>query len=337
MEKYRLIGVELSPYTVKLRAILRYRHIPHVWLCRFPQFFEETRTLNPGLMPVLQYPDGAYRVDSTFIAQDLEDIFSNARSIFPTDPALAFLAHLIEDMADEWLCKMVFHYRFSYDIDRLYGPRWVMDDTLVASSADELDRHYSIFLERQTNRMQLFGCLPEHTDLFETGYRNVLESLEDFVSNEKFLFGTRPSIADFALYGQLVTLMHDLSPGAVMRKIAPRTISWLMRLADTSGVDGTWLDHDQPSESLKKLLAMAGRIYLPYLKANANAFTNNENSFTTHLDGHRYTQPVFKYHVKCLNTLIRKFNTLKASDKKRLDLLLEDTNCFSQLMGIQAN
>ena len=65
MEKYRLIGVELSPYTVKLRAILRYRHIPHVWLCRFPQFFEETRTLNPGLMPVLQYPDGAYRVDST--------------------------------------------------------------------------------------------------------------------------------------------------------------------------------------------------------------------------------------------------------------------------------
>lgn len=335
MEKYRLIGVELSPYTVKLRAIMRHRHIPHVWLCRFPQFFEETRALHPGLMPVLQYPDGAYRVDSTSIAQDLESLFPSQRSIFPDDPVLAFIARLIEDMADEWLSKMIFHYRFSYDADRLYGPRWVMDDTFAALSDEELDKKYTEFLERQTDRMGLVGCLPEHTKLLETSYRQVLESLEPFVANENFLFGTRPSIADFALYGQLVTLMHDLTPGMVMREIAPRTVAWVMRLGDTSGVDGTWFEYDEFPEAVKKLLTIAGKIYLPYLRANAKATKDGTDSFTTMLGGHHYTQPVFSYHLKCRDSLVQQLAELNEPEKDRLRALLGDTGCFHPLMELQ--
>lgn len=337
MEKYRLIGVELSPYTVKLRAIMRHRHIPHIWLCRFPQYFEETRSLSPGLMPVLQYPSGDYRVDSTFIAQDLEQIFPQKRSIFPTEPVLAFTALLIEDMADEWLSKMIFHYRFSYDTDRQYGPRWVMDDTLLASTKEELDHHYATFLKRQTDRMVLVGCLPEHAALIETNYRQVLEALEPFVANEKFLFGSRPSIADFALYGQLVTLMHDLTPGTIMRAIAPRTIAWLMRLADTSGVDGAWIEYHALPKAIEELLIIAGKVYLPYLRANAKAIETGTDNFTTRLNGHRYTQPVFTYHIKCRNFLVDQLDRLNKQDRDRLRTLLGDTGCLQALMETHAN
>ena len=98
-----------------------------------------------------------------------------------------------------------------------------------------------------------------------------------YVANEKFLFGSRPSIADFALYGQLVTLMHDLTPGTIMRAIAPRTIAWLMRLADTSGVDGAWIEYHALPKAVEELLIIAGKVYLPYLRANAKAIETSSS------------------------------------------------------------
>ena len=55
-ETYRIIGVESSPYTVKVRAVMRFRRLPHVWLSRMPQYFEETEHVRPLLMPVVQFP-----------------------------------------------------------------------------------------------------------------------------------------------------------------------------------------------------------------------------------------------------------------------------------------
>ena len=81
MKNYRLIGVELSPYTIKLRALMRYRRIPHIWICRFPQFFPETENLKPGLMPTVQYPEGTYHTDSTIVSEDLESRHPDVRSV----------------------------------------------------------------------------------------------------------------------------------------------------------------------------------------------------------------------------------------------------------------
>ena len=37
----------------------------------------------------------------------------------------AFLASLIEDFADEWLTKAMFHYRWAYDADIQYASLWI--------------------------------------------------------------------------------------------------------------------------------------------------------------------------------------------------------------------
>ena len=39
------------------------------------------------------------------------------RSVVPSDPALAFIDMLIEDFGDEWVTKMMYHYRWAYDPD----------------------------------------------------------------------------------------------------------------------------------------------------------------------------------------------------------------------------
>ena len=44
----------------------------------------------------------------------------------------AFLASLIEDFADEWLTKAMFHYRWAYDGDIQYASLWIADDCFPA-------------------------------------------------------------------------------------------------------------------------------------------------------------------------------------------------------------
>ena len=58
-------------------------------------------------------------IDSSPIIRRLE-VEHAGRSVIPADPAMAFLDELIEDYADEWLTKAMFHYRWAYqdDIDK---------------------------------------------------------------------------------------------------------------------------------------------------------------------------------------------------------------------------
>ena len=75
-----------------------------------------------ALIPVIVFPDegaGEAMIDSTFQIRRLEKLFPS-RSMIPPDPALAFLDALLEDYADEWLTKPMFHYRWKYaaDIDK---------------------------------------------------------------------------------------------------------------------------------------------------------------------------------------------------------------------------
>ena len=53
------------------------------------------------LIPVLQYPDGTYRGETTMLAYDLE-ARHQGRSVIPEDKAVAFVCDLLEDLADEW-------------------------------------------------------------------------------------------------------------------------------------------------------------------------------------------------------------------------------------------
>lgn len=310
MQPYRIIAIESSPYSVKVRAVMRYRHLPYRWISQMTQLSEETAALRPALMPAVRFPDGDYHVDSSHIIAALEERHPGGRSVLPDQSALAFLAELIEDLADEWLTKCLFHYRFSSDKDARSGAGWVMDDAHDDADTAALNTLVEQFIRRQRARMPMVGCTPPNAPLLERSYLEVLGALEPWVASGRYLFGSRPSLADFALYGQLATLSVDPTPAAIMRERAPRTWRWVRRLDDASGVEGHWQQSGQPlSAAAGALLKLATGVYLPYLAANDVALAA-DTEVALSLDGMDYRQPPFRYHAKCLAQLRQRYAAL---------------------------
>ncbi|MEH6402821.1 MAG: glutathione S-transferase N-terminal domain-containing protein [Sneathiella sp.] len=330
--RYKLIGANGSPYSMKMRSILRYRHLPHDWILRTTRndaLFEDVR---PALIPILKLPeDNSAHVDSTKLAYLLEERHPATRSIIPSDPVQAFFSHLIEDMADEWLTKCMFHYRWMYEADIKYAMQWIIDDRYPDANDTEREELMKAFATRQIQRMPLVGCTEKNTIAVERSYHRILEILEGEVNSHQYLFGSRPALADFGLFGQLKTLATDPTPQGIMREKAQRTESWVRLLDDASGITGEWADDNTLTSAAKSLLVFAGDVYLPFLQANNNAQQKGQETFSLSLLGSEYEQGTFKYQAKCLQDLKARYKALAPSDKERADPILKDAGCFKIL------
>src|SRR5262249_46334623 len=242
-----------------MRAVLRYRRLPFIWDNRTDAREVAQRHGLPPVIPVLVMPDGAVMNDSTPLIRELEQRHPGQRSIVPSDAAQAFLAALIEDMADEWLTKCMFPYRWYYDADRTFGTHWVTAARAPGKVTAKTAEAAKAFHDRQVGRMALVGCTETTKPVIETSYKRVLAALEAGVPTQEYLFGTRPSLADFGLFGQLQILATDPTSAAIMRTDAPHLHTWLMRLDDASGVEGEWQPAGSaPAAMVIALLRLAG-------------------------------------------------------------------------------
>jgi glutathione S-transferase len=329
-----IVGMPGSPYSRKLRAVLRYRRIPHVWVV---QFSPEARGLpkpRVELLPqlVLEGADGTReaRTDSTPLLRELERMFAG-RSLIPGDPVAAFLDALLEDYADEWLTKPMFHYRWAHASDAEHAatilPRWSRTDGAQAELA-VLGR---AFAKRQIDRLGVVGSNATTTPVIEDSYRRLLALLDARLAESRFVMGTRPGASDFALYGQLTQLAgFDPTPRTIALEQAPRVVAWVDVVEDLSGLeprDDGWLDADAVPATVRALLAEVGPVYVPFLLANARALERGSDRVECTIDGRPWAQRPFPYQQKCLAWLREGRDALAPRDRDRLDGVVEGTGC----------
>src|SRR5260370_42618362 len=94
---------------------------------------KQTEHLRPNLIPVLQYPDGTFRGETTTLAYDLETRHSE-RSVIPEDSAGGFVCDLLEDLADEWAVKPLFIYRWGDPEAQGDVSRWAAEEWSVSGA-----------------------------------------------------------------------------------------------------------------------------------------------------------------------------------------------------------
>jgi glutathione S-transferase len=319
MSHYEVYGALGSPYSLKVRAAMRAKRLPHTWT---GMTAEDRARVMPNVkaqvIPVIRKPDGSWTNDSTPFLLSLE---GEGRALVPADPLLRYACLLIEDMADEWFMKAMFHYRWTYPEDQEWCANWIMFDSLPNAGRSGIEAMAANIRARQISRMPLVGCTPETLPVIEASWKRTCLALEAMATGRtRFLFGDRVSLADLALYGQLKVMSVDPTPMAWMRAETPYLYRWLDLADDASGLEGAWLGAaDTLAQApVKALLAQAGDSYLPFLKSNADALAVGAETFELTLEGYRYSQGVFKYQAKCLETLRADWKALDAGGKQTL-------------------
>lgn len=331
-ETYRLLGGPGSPYSMKLRAILRYRRLPHVWLVPngYLSSGGELRDAGKSMIPVLQYPDGSYWADSTPLAYALEARHPAQRSIIPPDSGQAFISHLIEDFADELLVAAMFDLRWGSGLDQRFCAVRQLSGWMSPVANDLLEKRVAQFTERQSTQQAKLAQGDNHSILIGL-YRQVLVLIEGMLEQTAFLFGGRPSLGDFGLYGPLVQCAADPSASAIMRQDAIRTFQWTQLLDDASGIEGEWLAPEDNNQVVEGLLKLIGRVYLPFLLGHARGVVESSDTFTVQIGDLIWKGYPKPYRLNCLIWLRRELADMPVSARERIRALLERHDCWDAL------
>lgn len=344
--RYRLYGTVGSPYALKLRSLLRYKRLPFDWIPaslewipgalsqppRSQQASLAIANVKPAVLPVVYFPsDQSFRNDSTVVALALDSEHPE-RSITPPHPASAFLSSLLEDMADEWGVKIAFQYRWGNASDRNFKSRIVSGELLGGGYDNDIRetaaRH---FAERQVSRMPLVGCTSENSALIIATFHEISAAIGKLQKSSSFLFGERPTLADFGWYGQLCSLADDPTPRSHMQRAAPDIFTYLQLLEDASGIEADWENSPTVSDSTRDLLRLAAEVYLPFLSANEKAVMSGSQRFEIDVLGLKYEQQPFKYQVKCLNWLRDAYAQLSESSRKYVSDALSNSEVIKVL------
>lgn len=338
-EYVELMGVPGSPYTRKMLALMRYRRIPYRLLptARYRSQDDQGR-FRPrpepkvGLLPTFYFTDESgveyAACDSTPIVRQLELDYPGRETV-PQNAVLEFFNYLIEDYADEWLTKAMFHYRWSYAPDIWKAgqilPRWgntTGDEAALQEKAEKVTQH-------QISRLAYVGSNQITGAIIEDSFTRFLKALDKHLQLLPFILGKRPSSCDFAIYGQLTCMaLFDPTPQALILKHSPRVYAWTETLEDLSGYELTtddWLETESAPGTLLDLLSEIWRMYPDYLIANAAAIEQGEGEFECQIDGKLWQQSTFPYQAKCLKWIRECFHSLSKKHQEAVLTLCNKT------------
>jgi glutathione S-transferase len=326
---WRIFGLELSPYSVKVRSYFRYKRIPHEWVVRhLGNMAEFQKHAKLPLIPLVLGPDGEVLQDSTPILEALEARFPEP-SIHPPDPTSAFVSALLEEYGDEWGNKWMFHYRWWYEADQKSAAERIARWNLPGAPEDAVEKMAASLEQRMVPRLSFVGSNEATKPIIEASFARAVELLEAHLAARPFLFGARPAFADFGVWPQLYEAWTDPTPGALLRARAPRVVAWIERMLDPAA-EGPFEPWEALAPTLEPLLRedVAGR-FLPWSAANAEALAAGRPEFTVDLSGRGFTQQAQKYHARSLQALRERYG--RVADRAALDPVLQQAGCLAWL------
>lgn len=281
-----LYSMQLSWYSAKVRPYLRFKGIPFEE--RNPTAWEYyvviPRHCGHAVVPIVITPDGEWLQDSSVIIERLEERHPD-RPVVPNTPRQRLAAYLLELWADEFWLSAGVHARWSFPENY---PKW--RDELSTSFAPGfpmlMQRTLPLALKRFMQQTNLrLGATPEQVPCIERWMALHLDHLDRHFATLPYLFGTRPSLADFALAGPICGhLRYDAA--AKQRLLQPRAhlLAWSDRMSSaTPDPAGEFLGGDVIPPTVVPMLDSVFHEMAPLLEAVADQVRKMKHRPGSHL------------------------------------------------------
>src|SRR5438876_392809 len=261
---YRVHGMMQSYFTRKMTGYLDYKGIPWVFR-RFPGVSPESMAAGfPGGVPAVQTPAGEFMWDSTSMIHHLELRFPEP-SVLPPDPVQRFLCYVLEDAADEWLYRPAVGSRWFFPENHAVGGFELARDIAVKMPVP-CDQAYAGVGAPVRSSCPPLGVTADTIQLWiDDVLRPWLRVLGTHLARRPYLFGERPSLADFAVFGgNAAHFVNDPLCRRWTEEDAPAVVEHTHRLLEPE--DQEFRDWDDPGavpETLTAVIAELGRHCLP--------------------------------------------------------------------------
>lgn len=268
--RYTLYGADISYFTGKVRAYLRWKGLPFEEVPADARVYRQVIVPRVGfpVIPVLVTGDDETLQDSTEIIDALEQRHGGP-CVHPGGPQQRLVSLLLELYGDEWLLIPAMHYRWHHNREWAILSFGALN---APSATPEEQRAIGTKLSAPfAQAAVLLGAEPSMHAAVEASYEALLGELDRHLAEHPCLLGTRPSVGDFGLIGPLYAHQYrDPRSGELMQRLAPRVVRWVERMQQPEQpLQGSFLPDDEIPATLLPVLRRMMREQMPVLQDTA--------------------------------------------------------------------
>ncbi|MEO1043569.1 MAG: glutathione S-transferase family protein [Pseudomonadota bacterium] len=330
-ERFELMGLDASPYTMKVQSFLKFKGIPYDWTNRNLKTEKRFQQhANVQLIPLLFFPNGETMQDSTPIIERLDKEYPSPE-IHPTDPALWYLSCLLEEFGDEWCNKLMFFQRWFYEADQKATGRRLAGLMLEGQWYKPFAKPIvtQSIIKRMIPRLSFAGANETNIPHLKESFENFSGLFDAHLESRPYLFGARPCFGDFGMWCNLYQAWTDPTAKAYFERHTPHVLAYIKRMLDPK-VEGDFESLEDLAPTLEPIMQQeVGPRFLPWMVANEKAWEAGDKETSLTMKGQPFRQNTFKYQAATLKELRSKYNKVKDNDI--LNTFLSKTGCLDAI------
>lgn len=348
-QDYTLHGWHLSYFAGKARGYLNFKGLDFKdqKVNAYNLMYRIPKKTGALVMPVIQSKQGEWLQDTTFIMEELDKRHPES-CVVPDTPKQHMAALLLEAWLDEWWIPIGMHYRWSYPENY---------DLFIHDASTGLLPYVPNFIRKPLAKkianglkayLPVAGVREEQFAAMESWTNKILDVFENHFSQHAFLFGDKPSIADFALLGPMYGhLNRDPAPKRDLLDVRPHLQNWVERCHAGEGKDGSYLANDEIPETLTPIFHAIFSEFYPLvdnIKDNLIAYVEKHDKKSgdritrvvgeahSTMDGQPFSRGALPYTLWMMQRIQDKFAQLNDTDKQAVN---DWTTQFNQVGILQ--